>query len=159
MCRPLMSLATRKLTTRQISIDYTDHLNDRMFPDHLAGLYVGYHIFPFRHEIQFFERRGNKFRFRWKLEGGEDREICVHHIDVEGVVPFASVSVSFLQEAEELKRKYGEFTPQEFQNAAEAWEPNLEVARGLIASHFDPADFGAPTKWMWNLRYPVVCID
>ena len=160
----------RELAGRHFSLNYRKHLHNRRDEnDEVSNLYLGYHILPIFHEISFGKRDGRYFAVKWHFEGSEDPELFFEGNDepvlslesykVEGVIPFQRLSVSFPHEPEALKRKFGEFTPQEFQNAADAWEPDLAYARRLIANHFDPNDFGTPEKWMWSLSYPVIAND
>jgi hypothetical protein len=130
-----------------------------LLPDSPAGLYLGYHIFPDLHIVKFGPRNGTTFQVYWQLCAREGEIEPVETVVVNAIVSFAEAVVSFPDVPRSLKQEHGEFTPQEFQNAANAWEPDFNLARQMIGTYFDPSDFGEPKKWMWSLHYPVIARD
>jgi hypothetical protein len=111
--------AWRALAGRHISLDYRKYLDDEWCDNDIAGLYLGYHIFPIFHEIDFGKRTGKYFPLKWHLEGSEEPELyfeCdseptlnVHPYEIEAIVPFQHVIISFPGVPQALRHQYGEF--------------------------------------------------
>ncbi len=150
----------RELSGRHISIDYSDLLNDPILPGQSAGLYLGYHLFPHRHEIEFGSRRGSSFPFKWHIEASESDNERLVQLNVEGTVCFSHVVVSFPNILERIKRQFGgRLTSEQFQSALDTWEPDVAEARRLIGRQFRVEDFGPPSRQMWCLEFPLTAID
>lgn len=92
----------RELGGRHVSLNYREYLHKEWGAnDDVADLYLGYHIFPIFHEIDFGERKGKFFALKWHLEGGDEPELYFEGDDeptlnvnpylVEAIIPFQGV--------------------------------------------------------------------